>query len=148
MAKSVVPERQWHLTPLALRATAGLRLIPDHISNQILHGVRRVFGDYPFLIYNDSVNLMSGTDEGVFGWFTLNFYLDRVDPIFTDKIIMNKRTAVALDLGGGSTQITFRPRDPNTFKEAPAEFFKPFRLFDRHLQLYTHRFEIPDYSFN
>lgn len=33
------------------------------------------------LVDDDAVGMLSGTDEGVFGWFTLNFLLERLDDV-------------------------------------------------------------------
>lgn len=36
LARRVVPQRQWGSTPITLKATAGLRLLPDHKADEIL----------------------------------------------------------------------------------------------------------------
>lgn len=46
---------------------------------------------------------MEGTDEGIFSWFTVNFLLERFNTHNPGN------TVAALDLGGGSTQVTFSP---------------------------------------
>lgn len=46
---------------------------------------------------------MEGTDEGIFSWFTVNFLLERFNSHNSGN------TVAALDLGGGSTQVTFSP---------------------------------------
>jgi len=33
------------------------------------------------LVDDDAVGMLSGTDEGVFGWFTLNFLLQKLDNV-------------------------------------------------------------------
>jgi hypothetical protein len=33
------------------------------------------------LVNDDAVGMLSGTDEGVFGWFTLNLLLERLDNV-------------------------------------------------------------------
>ena len=38
-AKSLVPSDSWDDTPVALKATAGLRLLPRHLSDSILKEV-------------------------------------------------------------------------------------------------------------
>jgi hypothetical protein len=117
----------------------------------------------PFLVNDDSVVVMSGTDEGVFAWFTLNVLLDRMGAIsefctyqirFTvvplialffaascaDKAAPDNATAVALDLGGGSTQVTFRPLEDQTFVDLPDDFEHTLSVFGTSVRLYTHRF--------
>ncbi|CAB3374950.1 Hypothetical predicted protein [Cloeon dipterum] len=78
---------------------------------------------------------MDGTDEGLFSWFTVNFLLDRFGA-------GPEHTAVALDLGGGSTQVTFaldkdeeaifRAHDPDSVHEINA--------FHNKLAVYTHSY--------
>jgi ectonucleoside triphosphate diphosphohydrolase 5/6 len=49
------------------------------------------------------VEIMNPRDEGLYGWFTVNFLLDLLSPGSL------KKSFASLDLGGGSTQITFAP---------------------------------------
>jgi ectonucleoside triphosphate diphosphohydrolase 5/6 len=44
------------------------------------------------------VEIMNPRDEGLFGWFTVNFLLDNISDDLLDSF-------VSLDLGGGSTQV-------------------------------------------
>lgn len=50
-----------------------------------------------------------------------------------------KDSLVALDLGGGSTQITFVPIKPDTLTSTPAEYLTTISLLRQNLNLYTHR---------
>ena len=38
-ALSVVPKKEWQLTPVSLRATAGLRLLPNSLADNIIEEV-------------------------------------------------------------------------------------------------------------
>lgn len=42
IAKKTVPEGDWHRTPVVLKATAGLRLLPEDKANALLKEVRPV----------------------------------------------------------------------------------------------------------
>lgn len=42
-AKTLIPHYMWTETPVALKATAGLRLLPDIVSNSLLEEVRNNF---------------------------------------------------------------------------------------------------------
>uniref|UniRef100_A0A8C7YH77 nucleoside diphosphate phosphatase n=1 Tax=Oryzias sinensis TaxID=183150 RepID=A0A8C7YH77_9TELE len=64
VAKSSVPPSMWAKTPLVLKATAGLRLLPGEKAKQLLEKVRQIFHESPFLSRDDSVSIMDGTDEG------------------------------------------------------------------------------------
>ena len=55
------------------------------------------------------IEIMNPLDEGMFGWFTVNFLLDQFENVKGDL----SGSHVSLDLGGGSTQITFAPMNPN-----------------------------------
>lgn len=43
VAKKTVPEVEWKQTPVVLKATAGLRLLPKEKANALLDEVRHVF---------------------------------------------------------------------------------------------------------
>ena len=43
IAKKTVPEDEWRKTPVVLKATAGLRLLPEEKAKALLKEVRRVF---------------------------------------------------------------------------------------------------------
>ena len=130
VALKTVPDEYKSCSPLAVKATAGLRLLGDDISGKILDAVRtRLETVYPFPVVsreNDGVVIMKGEDEGVFAWITTNYLLGNIGG--PDKT----PTAAIFDLGGGSTQIVFQP----TFKEAPAGGM-PERLADG-----DHRYEL------
>lgn len=101
-AKNVIPADVWGKTPLVLKATAGLRILGADRAEGILNAVREVFRNSGFLVNEKSVEIMDGTDEGIFSWFTINFLLGT---------LTGRNTIAALDLGGGSTQVTFAPKD-------------------------------------
>ncbi|KAJ6649867.1 Nucleoside diphosphate phosphatase ENTPD5 [Pseudolycoriella hygida] len=102
-AKAFIPEPLWSNTPLVLKATAGLRLLDQNKADNLLNSVRELFEHSGFLVDENGVEIMDGTDEGIFSWFTVNFLLGRLS---------SGSTVAALDLGGGSTQVTFAPKDP------------------------------------
>ncbi|KAF9945276.1 Guanosine-diphosphatase, partial [Modicella reniformis] len=88
-------------TPIAVKATAGLRMLGSVKSENILKAVRtRLETKYPFpIIKEDGVVVMDGADEGVYAWVTVNYLLERVSSL--EKV----PTVAVLDLGGASTQI-------------------------------------------
>uniref|UniRef100_A0A915EE67 Uncharacterized protein n=1 Tax=Ditylenchus dipsaci TaxID=166011 RepID=A0A915EE67_9BILA len=105
-AKQVIPTNLWVHTPITLKATAGLRLLPENQADAILSQAQLEVASSGLLLEDDeSVGMLSGIDEGVFGWFTLNYLLGRLSNGFESGL----STAAALDLGGGSTQVTFLP---------------------------------------
>ncbi|KAL6709176.1 Guanosine-diphosphatase [Coniothyrium glycines] len=107
-----VPVEYQGCTPVAVKATAGLRKLGEEKSNAILAAVRnRLETKYPFPLVsekNGGVEVMPGEMEGVYAWITVNYLLGKIGG--PDK----GPTAAVLDLGGGSTQIIFEPTFPDT----------------------------------
>lgn len=64
MAKDSIPRSHWKRTPVVLKATAGLRLLPEEKAQALLLEVKEIFKQSPFLVPNDSVSIMDGSYEG------------------------------------------------------------------------------------
>lgn len=129
-AKTVIPQSEWPRTLLTMKATAGLRLLPEHKANNILEECRKLFETSGFQTTKNSISIMEGTDEGIFSWFTVNFLLDRFNSL------SSQATVAALDLGGGSTQVTFQP-DNVQAKQLEKHIYS-INVFDHNMSLYTH----------
>lgn len=107
VAMEKVPDKLKGCSPVAVKATAGLRMIGPDPAKAILDEVRRhLEKDYPFPVVGtekDGVAIMDGSEEGVFAWITTNYLLGKIGgPEYSE-------TAAVFDLGGGSTQIVFEP---------------------------------------
>lgn len=107
VAMDTVPEALKGCSPVAVKATAGLRMIGTELADAILVEVRRhLEEDYPFPVLSaekEGVAIMDGSMEGVYAWITTNYLLGKIGgPDSSD-------TAAVFDLGGGSTQIVFEP---------------------------------------
>ncbi|XP_065260493.1 nucleoside diphosphate phosphatase ENTPD5 [Emys orbicularis] len=133
MAKEAVPRSHWKETPVVLKATAGLRLLPEPKAQALLSEVREVFEESPFLVPNNSVSIMDGSSEGVLAWITVNFLTGQLYG-------QNQQTVGTLDLGGASTQITFLPRSEETLEQTPVDFVTSFEMFNSTYKLYTHSY--------
>ncbi|TSK58020.1 Ectonucleoside triphosphate diphosphohydrolase 5 [Bagarius yarrelli] len=72
-AKSVVPYVEWKQTPVMLKATAGLRMLPLTKAHALLQEVQFVFENSPFYVPADSVSIMNGTSEGILAWVSVNY---------------------------------------------------------------------------
>lgn len=129
-AKAFIPKSLWSSTPIVLKATAGLRLLDPVKADNILNSVREVIGKSGFLVGDNAVEIMDGTDEGIFSWFTVNFLLGRLG---------GHNTVAALDLGGGSTQVTFSPKDP---KQTPSfdAFMHSVPTGNSKIDVFTHSY--------
>ncbi|CAL8258801.1 unnamed protein product [Lota lota] len=133
VAKASVPPSFWNSTPLVLKATAGLRMLPGEKATQLLNKVRAVFSESPFLSRNDAVSIMDGTDEGISAWITVNFLTGCLGGADSSTVGM-------LDLGGGSTQITFSPQDEKTIQTSPIDYISSIQMFNTSYTLYSHSY--------
>ncbi|KAK9840645.1 hypothetical protein WJX81_006647 [Elliptochloris bilobata] len=77
-AEAVVPRRQWARTPLFLFGTAGLRRLPAERQAVVLADVRRALHGSHFRFEDAWARVISGADEGVFGWIALNYLAGRL----------------------------------------------------------------------
>ncbi|KAA8917434.1 hypothetical protein TRICI_000383 [Trichomonascus ciferrii] len=137
-----IPRRYHSRTPVAVKATAGLRLLGADRSNTILNAVRERIGrNYPFFMQgNSSVEIMDGKDEGVYAWLTVNYLLNRIGHGDQTK------TAAVFDLGGASTQIVFEP-DFSVYSDVEAKNLLlhgdhryDFKFGNHHHVLYQHSY--------
>uniref|UniRef100_A0A8C7QCD5 nucleoside diphosphate phosphatase n=1 Tax=Oncorhynchus mykiss TaxID=8022 RepID=A0A8C7QCD5_ONCMY len=132
VAKKTVPRLEWKRTPLVLKATAGLRLLPSEKAQALLEQVQDVFNESPFFVPDDSVSIMNGTNEGILAWVTVNFLTGHL-------YAETRKTVGILDLGGGSTQITFLPKSKKTIGSSPDDYIARIDMFNSTYELYTHR---------
>lgn len=100
-AEFLTPSEKRRETPIIVRATAGLRLLPEEKANQLISHVKDAIFKLNYDGGSRAVEIMDGSDEGIFIWYTVNLLFD----------LMYGETMAALDLGGGSTQITYQLND-------------------------------------
>jgi ectonucleoside triphosphate diphosphohydrolase 5/6 len=133
-AGDIVPNEQRCNTSLSLIATAGLRLLPDKQSTAILDQIEQMLHSQSpkYKMHDDSIKILDGNSEGVFGWVTINFLLKRLHS--------TRRSVAVLDLGGGSTQITFAPRSQETLDRTPSNFIVHQDILGKRERLYTHSY--------
>jgi guanosine-diphosphatase len=120
-AVRVVPTSLHSCTPVAVKATAGLRRLGTTKSNAILSAVHsRLTVHYPFPIHNDAkgIAIMDGAEEGVYAWVTANYLLGAIGGAGGTA---SAGSHAVLDLGGASTQIVFEPAFGKTGKLEPGE---------------------------
>jgi guanosine-diphosphatase len=133
-AVAAVPKDKQGCTPVAVKATAGLRKLGDEKANAILAEVRRhLETDYPFAVVDgDGISVMEGKDEGVYAWITTNYLLGNIGS--SEK----NPTAAVFDLGGGSTQIVFEPEFADDSKMIEGEHKYDLNFGDRDFTLYQY----------
>ncbi|XP_051005103.1 nucleoside diphosphate phosphatase ENTPD5 isoform X2 [Acomys russatus] len=133
VAKDSIPRSHWERTPVVLKATAGLRLLPEQKAQALLFEVEEIFKKSPFLVPDDSVSIMDGSYEGILAWVTVNFLTGQLHG-------HGQETVGTLDLGGASTQITFLPQFEKTLEETPRGYLTSFEMFNSTFKLYTHSY--------
>lgn len=132
-AKNYVPESLHSVTPILLKATAGLRMLKTEEADSLLQESRDLLGKSGFkFAASNGVEIMDGLSEAKFAWVTINYLSSRLSSDW-------RQTAVMLDLGGGSTQIAM---DIGTGKGsvAPREDIEALRLMGTAHRLYLHSF--------
>ncbi|KAK9455185.1 nucleoside phosphatase family-domain-containing protein [Dipodascopsis uninucleata] len=139
VAMKEVPEDIKACTPVAVKATAGLRILGTEKSEKILESVRNhLETKYPFpVVPGDGISIMDGKDEGVYAWITTNFLLGNIGG--PDRL----PTAAVFDLGGGSTQIVFEPTFPVSASGVSEQMTTGDHKYDlnfggKHYVLYQH----------
>uniref|UniRef100_A0A8C5KFS8 nucleoside diphosphate phosphatase n=1 Tax=Jaculus jaculus TaxID=51337 RepID=A0A8C5KFS8_JACJA len=133
VAKDSIPRSHWKKTPVVLKATAGLRLLPEQKAQALLFEVEEIFKKSPFLVPDDSVGIMDGSYEGILAWVTVNFLRGQLHG-------HGQETMGTLDLGGASTQITFLPQFEKTLEQTPRGYLTSFEMFNSTFKLYTHSY--------
>ncbi|KAI6008076.1 nucleoside phosphatase family-domain-containing protein [Pisolithus marmoratus] len=114
-AQSRIPPSLEPETPLFLLATAGMRLLSPVQQARVLNAACqylrsssnfRIDGESKDGPCGLSVQIITGEEEGLFGWIAVNYLMDG----FTGGK-SEKTTYGFLDMGGASTQIAFEPAD-------------------------------------
>ena len=112
-AREQIPPSLQKDTPLFLLATAGMRLLPPQNQAEILletcrflvnHSYFKIEGPSAVGPCGSSVRIITGEEEGLFGWIAVNYLMDG----FSGSSL-NHTTYGFLDMGGASTQIAFEP---------------------------------------
>ncbi|KAH9843133.1 nucleoside phosphatase family-domain-containing protein [Rhodofomes roseus] len=112
-ARSHVPPSLQPSTPLFLLATAGMRLLTPQQQAEVLratctylktHSNFRLDDPSPLGPCGSSVRIISGEEEGLFGWIAVNYLTDGFSGAGEQPL-----TYGFLDMGGASTQIAFEP---------------------------------------
>ncbi|GJE87050.1 golgi apyrase [Phanerochaete sordida] len=112
-ARTQIPPSLQPETPLFLLATAGMRLLSPEQQASVLsatceflkfHSHFKIDGPSEVGPCGSSVRIITGEEEGLFGWIAVNYLMDGF------KGSDEERTTYGfLDMGGASTQIAFEP---------------------------------------
>lgn len=100
-------------TPLYVLATAGMRLLAPQAQADVLEATchfLRFHSNFHIDVPSAdgpcgrSVRIITGEEEGMYGWLAVNYLMDGFGPSDSDRT-----TYGFLDMGGASTQIAFEP---------------------------------------
>jgi apyrase len=133
-----IPAAQHSQTPIALGATAGLRMIGDTLAGRILLTVRQnIINNYDFQLRKDEdIRILDGSEEGKYAWIAVNTLLGKIGNAPSE-------TFAACDLGGGSVQCMFAmPENAVRGSEvkAPNGYVESVTGGGRTYNLYVHSF--------
>ena len=133
-------EERWGTFPVYLKATGGMRELPNELREEIMSSIRAYLGNNstcPFFFRQDFARVVSGEEEAIYGWTAVNFLkgtlLPQSEGIGT---VDPNSTWGSLDLGGASTQISFFKPDQDIL----ANLFKLQIGDQKHWNVYGHSF--------
>lgn len=102
----LIPFKKISSTDVFIYATAGLRLLPDETQNSIMKKMYRYIREHSqFRVRQNMIRVIAGAEEGVFGWLSVNYLLN--------KFKENSNSSMSIDMGGASTEIAFELKDDN-----------------------------------
>lgn len=133
-----VPKHDRSQTPIYVGATAGMRLLCARKKNacdQVMQAVTGALDKSEFKHNNQSARILTGKEEGVFGWMTVNLLKKRIANKQDDH--NNASTFGALDMGGASAEISFIPKAGTS---VPEQYSKKLKVYGDTYPLYTHSF--------
>ncbi|EFJ53213.1 hypothetical protein VOLCADRAFT_78871 [Volvox carteri f. nagariensis] len=131
-ALKTVPAGVQGSTPISLKATAGLRLLPGDKAERILQAVEDLLKKQPFKLAPGGVSIMDGKDEGAFAWLTLNYLLGRLSGTVST-------TVAAIDMGGGSIQEAFALEETDA-QAAPKDYVVQLHGGGKTFNVYVHSY--------
>lgn len=134
-------EDEWHTYPIYLKATGGLRTLPQPDRVRLMRCVRKLFRDKafnPFAFEDERARVISGEEEAIYGWVGVNFAKGKlIDSSKGSGIGKDpKLTYGMLEMGGASTQIA----NFENHGDLMANLFKLQLGGARHWNVYVHSY--------
>lgn len=126
--KPYIPTEQISNTRMFVYATAGMRLLSTKEQDAVLEGVYEyLLKNSPFKLKRRYIRIISGIEEGVFGWLSVNHLLGNFEK--------NIPTIGALDMGGASFQIAVEVGD-----DVRSNSIHNVTVGKKHLTLFAHSY--------
>lgn len=154
--KTQIEKEDWEVTPIFLKATAGLRLLPPYESQAILTSVQSFLLDKnssPFYFRPNWASIISGNEEGGYAWISYNYLKKIIDP---HKRIMKSSTSTenpysnaiqiasdaytVIEMGGASIQVSQLIPSLEEYEKLPANYRFSFEVEGDFYHLYTHSY--------
>lgn len=104
-AEKFVPEKLRFRTAIVLKATAGLRSVDQDLRDRVIDSVRLALRRSGFLFEDRWARVIPGVEEGGLAWVTANY----LSGVLTSSSV--GETQGVVEMGGGSTQVTFSVED-------------------------------------
>lgn len=108
-AQRAIPADLHAWTPIAVKATAGLRLLGEEASSHVLQAVRARLAVSHFLVGpsdpNGGAEVMTGQDEAAFSWMTTTYLLQSAEEEKSEN--STSLRPFIFDMGGASLQVAF-----------------------------------------
>jgi hypothetical protein len=137
--QSEVPQSDWEVTPIWLKATAGLRMLSSTQSDAILDSVRNFLmnkQNSPFLFRTSWARVIPGNEEGGFGWIAYNYLQKVIGP----KKIPGSNPYAVIEMGGASAQVSQLAPSTAIANMIPTEYRFSFTIEKDEYHLYTHSY--------
>jgi hypothetical protein len=140
--KEAIPESSWPHTPIWLKATAGLRMLPEAESAAILGSVRSFLRDparSPFIFRPSYARIISGKEEGSFGWIAFNYLKKLIGPKAAGSEGGLAPPFAVVEMGGASSQVTQRV-PPQYSQRLPEDNHMAVQIENQRFDLYTYSY--------
>lgn len=116
--------------PIYIFGTGGMRSLPKEDHKELRAAIEHFFKEVR-QFKHVQVKTITGDEEGVFGWLTVNYLMD----VFSPKNA-GKETFGVMDVGGATLQIAFELEDGDTSQE----HVETVKLNDKEYRVYIHSY--------
>lgn len=141
--KEQIPEDKWAVTPIYLKATAGLRMLNAETSTLIIQSVQEFLNNKhnsPFYFESNQAQIIPGNEEGAFSWISVNYLKHVIGPFRPLGPIDKENAFAVVEMGGASTQVTQIASTYADQKAIESGFSYEFMIQGETYVLYAHSY--------